>query len=376
MYFLFCDYIGGTVDIAVHEKMDGQKLKELCRATGGACGGTSVDTEFLNVMKKLFGDEIATEFRTNEPESFLDLLRSFESIKRNIKTDSKGTINVQIPYVPLSQFCQLNYKESLEAHVDSSELKSSISVYKGHFRIDTKFIRDLFEQTLTNLESLISNTFEQDRVTDVSTIVLVGGFAECALVQDRVKSAFPNKRVIIPEECGLAVLKGAVMLGHNASFIALRVLPFTIGIQACKPYNQTLDHDREHVFLLKGKEYSRNLFHIIVKRDAEVEVDTEIVKEFSTSKPYQEFIKVNLYSTKENDITYVDDHECHFLGRSIIKVAKPSEKLQNVKVVFTFGNTEMSVSAYDPGDDDKYEGQLDLLTENNDDGNPDIIIDE
>lgn len=222
---------------------------------------------------------------------------------------------------------------------------------------------------------MISNTFEEERVNDVKTIVLVGGFAECALVQDSVKSKFSNKRVIIPEDCGLAVLKGAVMFGHDTSFISLRVLPFTIGIQACKPYNRKLDHDRKHVFLLNGKEYSNNLFHIIVKRDTDVEVDTDIVMEFSTKQPYQEYLRINIYSTIENNITYVDDNGCNFLGRSVIKIAKPSEKLQNVKVVFTFGNTEMSVTAHDPGTDDKYEGLLDLLAENDDDGTPDIILD-
>lgn len=119
----FFFYKGGTVDIAVHQKMEGQKLKELCRASGGDCGGTSVDTEFLNVMKKVFGEEIATEFQTNDPESFLDLLRSFELIKRTIKTNSTGTIKVNIPNVALSKFCELKYNKTLDQQVDSSELK-------------------------------------------------------------------------------------------------------------------------------------------------------------------------------------------------------------------------------------------------------------
>ncbi|OPL33874.1 hypothetical protein AM593_03883, partial [Mytilus galloprovincialis] len=139
--YMIVDIGGGTVDIAVHEKMEGQKLKELCRATGGDCGGTSVDRKFLKVMKQLFGDEIGTEFRTNEPESFLDLIRSFETIKRNIKTNTKGTMNVQIPYVTLTEFCELKYGKKIDDHVNSSEFKSSITVFKGHFRIENEFLR-------------------------------------------------------------------------------------------------------------------------------------------------------------------------------------------------------------------------------------------
>jgi hypothetical protein len=35
---------------------------------------------------------------------------------------------------------------------------------------------------------------------------LVGGLAECPLVQAAMKRNFPNKRIIIPEEAGLSVL--------------------------------------------------------------------------------------------------------------------------------------------------------------------------
>ncbi|VDH89106.1 Hypothetical predicted protein [Mytilus galloprovincialis] len=135
-------------------------------------------------------------------------------------------------------------------------------------------------------------------------------------------------------------------------------------------------HDREHVFLLEGKEYSKNLFHTIVKRDTEVAADTDIVMEFSTKKPYQEYIRINIYSTKESNITYVDDNGCDFLAQSVIKVVKPSETLQNVKVAFTFGKTEMRVTAHDLDNDDKYEGVLDLLAEQDEDETPDIILDE
>lgn len=139
--------------------MESQTLKELCRVSGGDCGGTSVDTDFLNVMKKVFGEEIATEFQTNDTESFLELLRNFESIKRTIKTKQTGSLKVNIPYVTLSKFCKLKYNKTLEEQVDSSELKASFSVKNGNFKIEIEFLRGLFAKTLTNLNSIISNTF-------------------------------------------------------------------------------------------------------------------------------------------------------------------------------------------------------------------------
>lgn len=48
---------------------------------------------------------------------------------------------------------------------------------------------------------------------------MVGGFSESPITLDVVKNAFPTKRVIVPEEAGLAVLKGAVLFGHQSNSV-------------------------------------------------------------------------------------------------------------------------------------------------------------
>ncbi|CAC5392671.1 unnamed protein product [Mytilus coruscus] len=385
--YMVVDIGGGTVDIAVHEKLQGQHLKELCRATGGDCGGTSVDNVFIEMLKQLFGDKITSEFKNNDPESYLLLIRSFEVVKRTIKPSTTGKINIQIPYVPLSEFCRLNHNKSMEDLVSSSALRSNVSIYKGHMRIEAEYFRGLFVPTLKTLNSVISKTFQDERITKVDTIVLVGGFSECALVQDSIKSAFPSKRVIVPEECGLAVLKGAVMYGHKPSYISTRIIPFTFGIRVAKPYDGALGHDRDHIFVHNGKEYSKDLFHVILECDSEVHVDTKIIKEFSTRRPLQNFIRIRMYMTKRKDPVYIDEEHCSFIGKAVIRITHPTKALKKVRVVFKFGNTEINVEAEDEDKDDKYEGLIDFLANDNepepddgdleiDIGTPDILLDE
>jgi hypothetical protein len=53
---------------------------------------------------------------------------------------------------------------------------------------------------------------------------MVGGFSECSLIQEAVQEAFPDKRIIIPEDAGMSVLKGAVLFGHRPDFIRSRVM--------------------------------------------------------------------------------------------------------------------------------------------------------
>ena len=49
-------FVGGTIDITVHEVCFGGKLKELFKATGGAWGGTMVDKEFWDFIAELTGE--------------------------------------------------------------------------------------------------------------------------------------------------------------------------------------------------------------------------------------------------------------------------------------------------------------------------------
>jgi hypothetical protein len=56
-------FSGGTADITVHEKLSNGRLKELCRASGDDCGGTSVDNAFYRIFVKLVGAPMVIFFR-------------------------------------------------------------------------------------------------------------------------------------------------------------------------------------------------------------------------------------------------------------------------------------------------------------------------
>ena len=47
--------LGGTIDITVHEVTETGDLRELCKASGGAWGGTRVDAAFRTVLDDMFG---------------------------------------------------------------------------------------------------------------------------------------------------------------------------------------------------------------------------------------------------------------------------------------------------------------------------------
>jgi hypothetical protein len=77
----------------------------------------------------------------------------------------------------------------------------------------------LFTPTIDSIITLMKNTLSNRSTNDLSTILMVGGFSECPLIQDAVQAAFPGKRIIIPEDAGMSVLKGAVLFGHRPGLI-------------------------------------------------------------------------------------------------------------------------------------------------------------
>ena len=110
--------------------------------------------------------------------------------------------------------------------------KSLNSMDKDKLRLEHVLFRDFFQTSSGKIVSHVKELLAKAKLANVSTIVLVGGYAESKLLQDFVRTGFSNKTVIVPNQPGLAVLKGAVTFGYDPSVIAERVCRFTYGIEA------------------------------------------------------------------------------------------------------------------------------------------------
>jgi hypothetical protein len=59
--------------------------------------GTSVDTEFFNILEDIIGTENMKKFRNENTIEYLEICSSFESVKRNITRQQTEMINIAIP---------------------------------------------------------------------------------------------------------------------------------------------------------------------------------------------------------------------------------------------------------------------------------------
>lgn len=180
----------------------------------------------------------------------------------------------------------------------------------------------------------------------IETVLMVGGFSDSKFLQETMKKAFPNKTIVVPHDASLAVLKGAVLFGHNPSSIVSRVAKYTYGVNTSLPVEgeeNVLDEKR--IKIIGGVKYKTDVFSKHVTKGANLEFDKaqhEMV--YLPLLTNQTTIRFRVYKSSIENPKYVDDPECRPLGYINVDIPDTSEGLdRKVRVRFIFGGTEIKV---------------------------------
>jgi len=205
---------GGTVDISVHEKNPDGTLKMLHRPSGGPWGGTNVDNHYIAWLTKMFGKNAMKKLKDKAMEDYFDILRVFENKKRNLMADSDEDITFKIA-LSLNNYSKDSEEEGIESVITRLQLEGKVKFLGDKIRVSVDIVKSWFQESVDGTIRHLTELLSEPVMKDVTSILLVGGFAESKLMQDAVKNAFKDRSVIIPEEAGLAVMKGAVLFGHR-----------------------------------------------------------------------------------------------------------------------------------------------------------------
>ena len=339
-------FSGGTADITVHEKLSNGSLKELCSASGGDCGGTSVDNAFYQIVVKLVGAPLLNIMKKGDPSAYLDIFREFETVKRTVYTDKDDKVTMSIPRAILDDICKEHLKEDFKAVVQSSPYHDKMILRYDKMRIDVNLIIDMFNQASERIIELISDVLKKMKGSNLKMIVLVGGFSGCKIIQDKIKSFFPSYRVIVPEDAELAVLKGAVLFGHKPDYIVARIARYTYGVQIDGDFNSDI-HEPDRCVVRNSMEMCRNAFYIYIKAGSVVELGSKITNKFHTTEPFQSRVPFPIFQSTIECPQYTDVEGCTELGTLTVDIQDPSEEMRKFRVNMIFGNTELKVTAFD-----------------------------
>ncbi|CAC5363003.1 unnamed protein product [Mytilus coruscus] len=338
--YMVVDLGGGTVDITVHEKKNDGNLKEIYHASGADYGGTSVDREFFKLIESIIGTAAMNEFKGEYVESYLDLLRDFEIKKRNFDTET-GDIKMVIPLTAFDEVCEKHLKKNFKSAIESSMFRTDIATKLGKICIKKETFISTFQQTIVGITELIGEILNKNGVDGLSQIILVGGFSECTLVKKEIKSTFPDKKVIIPTDSGMAVLKGAVIFGNKPDSISERIAKCTYGFSKRKKFDPQ-KHDRSHLEIVGGEKKCTRVFEPIVKRNEILPLGKKVTS-IARCKPEENgLLTLRIYQSEKENPMYTDEDGCSVLG-TITEQLTCAGISDKVKVKLIFGETEIRV---------------------------------
>ena len=343
-----CIYIftGGTADITVHEKMEGGILRELHQPTGGACGGTFVDKEFENRLTDILGERVMQKLRKEKTDAYLDIFREFEIAKRKIEYCDTKVIRMNFPYCTLNELCVEIENKTLENFFENID---GIRIKMDKMYIESEIMRQFFQPSIKELIKHMQSIVKNPRTDGMSIIVLVGGSADCCLIQEEIRKSFSSLQVIVPKEAGLAVLKGAVMYGHCPSLIGSRILRFTYGNNVCKKFNPKT-HNKEKKITIDGQDLCKDCFSTILTAGTEVKIGHTEIRQYSPATKMQYGTLVKIFCSPKEEVKYTDDEECFELGELFVPLQRNvSADLRSfpVSVAYNFGDTELKIRATD-----------------------------
>ena len=219
---MFLFVIGGTTDITVHEKQIDGTLKELTKASDKGVGGVSVDEALMEAIKNALHTHLLSRLQTRhpsyiynaltilqaeKPNMYLDMCYDVEKTKRTITTSTSRPVSFRINYTVLDKLLKTHFGKGLS--------EFAVPIEEEEILLDAAIVNRILDSTAHDILNVINRVMLSLKPDDISMIILVGGFANCEILQRKVQQQFSSIRVIVPVDAGLAALLGAVLFGHS-----------------------------------------------------------------------------------------------------------------------------------------------------------------
>ena len=258
-------------------------------------------------------------------EDYLDLMRNFEIKKRSAKQTGqetgRNTITVKMP-AELKKLTEKLTGREPSAIIANSRYKNNVKVIGDKLKVDLEIMTSFFDESLKKIEDHLKELFREPNVGACEAILMVGGYSESSLLQEKISTSFPEKKIVVPSDAGLAVLKGAVIFGHNPTLVAERVCKFTYGNDSFP--NLFVIHVRVGDTVKLGEEQPEQILYPLF--------------------PFQTKGQVNIFCTKDKNPTTVEDEGCIKLGTVNVPMPDTTGGCdRKFGVSFLFGGTEIEV---------------------------------
>ncbi|OWK07591.1 hypothetical protein Celaphus_00008720 [Cervus elaphus hippelaphus] len=222
---------------------------------------------------------------------------------------------------------------------------------QGMLRMSPDAMNALFKPTIDSIIEHLRDLFQKPEVSTVKFLFLVGGFAEAPLLQQAVQAAFGDKcRVIIPQDVGLTILKGAVLFGLDPAVIKVRRSPLTYGVGVLNRYVEG-KHPPEKLLVKDGTRWCTDVFDKFISADQSVALGELVKRSYTPAKPSQLVIVINIYSSELDDVSFITDpgvKKCGTLRLDLTGASSANVPARReIQTLMQFGDTEIKATAVD-----------------------------
>ena len=345
--YMIVDCGGGTVDLTVHEMEDTGTLKELYKASGGAWGAIGVDTEFENLLIKIFGIDFVVSFKNTKPAGWVDLMIAFEAKKRTASPSKSNPLNISLPFSFIEHYSKLkgHTVEHAVKRFGNKDIKWSA---QGMLRVSPAAMHALFEPVIREIVRHIAELLKKPELDGVKFMFLVGGFAESQLLQNEIRKSFSSLlRVIIPQDVGLTILKGAVMFGLDPTVVRVRRSALTYGVGVLNKFVPGR-HPAEKRTNKDGVEWCTDIFDTFVKVDQSIALGDRVTRSYTPAKSYQTSTVIGIYCSEKEHVMFTTDPGVRRCGELYLEMPDTTGgKARELQATMMFGDTEIKVEATD-----------------------------
>lgn len=297
----------------------------------------------------MLGKDTLRRFEEECLHDVFDLLREFETTKRAIQPEASGAVKIRLP-LSLQMMKIEETKQEMKGSMFRQELMKTlmskdygdmITVKDNRLRLEPTVALGMFEYSISHICNHIRELLHD--FEDIDTILVVGGFSECSVVQEGIKNEFKRKRVIFPPEPGLAVLRGAVLFGHNQGIIASRKAKFTYGVRSSEEFDED-SHPLSSRKIINGVSYCSDVFKVLIKQGTEVTTGHRIAETNSPSSNDERNINIELFLSTDPNPKLVSDLTCMNIGKMQVRLPKGKTKEERAyETSFIFGEIEIMV---------------------------------
>ena len=322
-------------------------MKEVYKSNGGDWGGTKVDRLFEAYLVSIFGKPVVQKIKKDYPVDWLEMMRDFENIKRNIDHTNTDTclflLKPSVFYV---------YKElvMLDLCLGNNTYARGATLDETILKIPKGLIFTMFDEVCNDISEHVTGLLRREEIKDIDSIIMVGGFSNARILSDKIRSISGNIPVIIPEEAELAVLKGATLFGWNTDFITKRRSQKTYGKNVSMKFNPELDRGRKKYTNSDGDEYCLERFLTLVTVNQEINVGHKISHVDIPLNDEQYSIPYHLYASEEEVVRYCDEPGVVKVGKFVFQMPNHDGiKRAKRRVIndYIFDNTMIHVETRD-----------------------------